>query len=61
MPTTSATPAASAVICIAVLGDAAAQLSGPAGAGMRGILSDALSDPAAADELRARRKGRGAR
>ena len=45
---------------IAVLGDAAAQLAGPAGAGMRGILSDALGDPAAADELRARRKGRGA-
>jgi len=43
-----------------VLRDAAAQLSGPAGAGMRGILSDALGDPGAADELRARRKGRGA-
>ena len=26
---------------------------------MRGILSNALSDPAAADELRGRRKGRG--
>lgn len=44
---------------IAVFGDAAAQLAGPAGAGMRGILSDALSDPATADDLRARRKGRG--
>jgi AcrR family transcriptional regulator len=44
---------------VAVFGDAAVQLSGPAGAGMRGILSNALSDPAAADELRARRKGRG--
>ncbi len=45
---------------LAVLGDAAAQLAGPAGAGMRGILSDALVDPAAAEDLRARRKGRGA-
>lgn len=44
---------------IAVLGDASAQLSGPAGSGMRGILSDALSDPVTGAELRSRRKGRG--
>ncbi|GAA1986361.1 TetR/AcrR family transcriptional regulator [Microbacterium pumilum] len=44
---------------LVALGDAAAQLAGPAGAGMRGILSDALGDPGVADELRSRRKGRG--
>ena len=58
-PTRSATPADSAATCIAALGDAAAQLAGPAGAGMRGILSDALGDPARGG--RAARSAQGAR
>lgn len=45
---------------VAALSDAAAQLDGPAGAGLRGILGDVLADPTAATELRSRRAGRGA-
>lgn len=42
---------------LAVLGEAAASLDGPAGAAVRGLLSDILRDPALATQVRALARG----
>lgn len=45
---------------LAVLRDTSARLSGPAGEAMRGLLTDVLTDPERAAEVRERARGNGA-